>query len=505
MIRRNRTQPEAPIQAMTTLKSCLQHCCRPEASIQAMTTLKSCLQHCCQLFSCRGRSQRRTTEHNNRRQLFWLEDYDYNTPLFLQVLSLRSKSKRLQTSEDWHQSKGKRIPQISIVVELKMLLIMKLVFFCSSTTLLLANHQDFAVDAGLVRTNVHTNRATMFNSNAMIGTVSASKLVQKQRKTILHMSSESSDINIVTAVAKTTPATSSSLKTTITTMIKQTLPAGNTADDLNQLTPSMAALIVVSGLAVGQFVASTRKLLPVVNTWFNRAPAFGPLVGSMVVAALYWYCKDLGKGMETIYAPLSKEDISASKGKNVDVNSTFSLRRQALRLMATIATLSSGCAMAFTGPAAELGMTIGRSIGLKMLKSESARRRLVLACAGAGMTANFDTPLTAVFFASEISQAFIKDPTVNMDAKTTAASKRMDTIALLLACAASSFVCRGFGYLGAGHPALNSFSFTFSHNPFELGVFALLGAFGALLNVYFERGRKVLVTSLVTLIHCYFY
>ena len=260
----------------------------------------------------------------------------------------------------------------------------------------------------------------------------------------------------------------------------------------------MAALIMVSGLAVGQVVASIRKLLPVINTWFNRAPAFGPLAGSMVVAALYWYCKDLGKGMETIYAPLSKDDISSSKDKsNMDINSSFSIRRQALRLVATIATLSSGCAMAFTGPAAEVGMTIGRLVGLKALKSESARRRLVLACAGAGMTANFDTPLTAVFFASEISQTFIKDTSVHTDAKTSAASKRMDTIALLLACAASSYACRGFGYVGAGHPALNGFSFTLSQNPYELGVFALLGAMGALLNVYFERGRKVTTSFLL--------
>ena len=380
-----------------------------------------------------------------------------------------------------------------------MLLIMKLMFFCSCVTLLCAN-QELAAEAGLVRANVLTSRTSLFNSNTMIGTIPASKLVQKGRKTTMQMTavgSESSDINIVTAVAKTTPV-ASSLMTTITTTIKQTLPATNTADDHNQLTPSMAALIMVSGLAVGQFVASIRKFLPIANTWFNRAPAFGPLAGSMVVAALYWYCKDLGQGMETIYAPLSKDDISSSssKDKNVDINSTFSIRRQALRLIATIATLSSGCAMAFTGPAAELGMTIGRSVGLKMLKCESARRRLVLACAGAGMTANFDTPLTAVFFASEISQVFIKDTTVHMDAKTTAASKRMDTIALLLACAASSFVCRGFGYLGAGHPALNGFSFTLSQNPYELGVFALLGATGALLNVYFERGRKVTTSSL---------
>jgi CIC family chloride channel protein len=159
------------------------------------------------------------------------------------------------------------------------------------------------------------------------------------------------------------------------------------------------------------------------------------------------------------------------------------LRKQAARWAAVVATLGSGCAMAFTGPAAEIGMTVGRALGLA-LPSEAARRRLVLACAGAGMTANFDTPLTGVFFAADISQGFIADTSTG-----TAASRRMDLIATFLAAAAASVACRR-GFVGTGHPALNALSFTLGSRPAELAAFVALGAAGGLVNVYFDRARR---------------
>lgn len=50
--------------------------------------------------------------------------------------------------------------------------------------------------------------------------------------------------------------------------------------------------------------------------------------------------------------------------------------------------------------------------------------------------------------------------------------------------------------MGKGHPALNSVSFALGRSPLELGAFALLGAAGALVNVYFERGRRTFTDAL---------
>jgi H+/Cl- antiporter ClcA len=62
------------------------------------------------------------------------------------------------------------------------------------------------------------------------------------------------------------------------------------------------------------------------------------------------------------------------------------------------------------GPAAELGMTVARLVGLKFLpdkpQSQHLRRSLFLAGAGAGLAANFDTPFTGVFYALEVGAYF---------------------------------------------------------------------------------------------------
>ena len=262
------------------------------------------------------------------------------------------------------------------------------------------------------------------------------------------------------------------------------VPTVNGGADGAEFSPSLAALVVVSGLLVGEAVSATRKLLPMVYAWFSAAPAWGPLVGSAVVSLLYLLNSDLAQGPETIYAPLP--------GTAAAFPLRWFIRKQAARWAAVVATLGSGCAMAFTGPAAEMGMTMGRALGLA-LPSEASRRRLVLACAGAGMTANFDTPLTGVFFAADISQGLITDTSSG-----SAASRRMDVIAILLASAAASVACRR-GFVGTGHPALHALSFTLGKRPEELAAFVALGAAGGLLNVYFDRARRAAAATLARL------
>jgi hypothetical protein len=216
-----------------------------------------------------------------------------------------------------------------------------------------------------------------------------------------------------------------------------TLPTISATAESAEFSPVLAAWTVACAVVVGELVMRVRMSLPLINAWlkgFPVASAYGPLIGSAIVCALYVVCKDLGQGPETIYAPLSgavRPYAAAASG----VNTSFSLRRQLARLVGVIATLGSGCGTAFTGPAAEIGMTIGRMVGLKCLNTEAARRRLVLACAGAGMTANFDTPLTGVFFAADISQGLIKDTSGG-----SSAAKKADIAVLLLASAVSSFV-----------------------------------------------------------------
>jgi len=171
-----------------------------------------------------------------------------------------------------------------------------------------------------------------------------------------------------------------------------------------------------------------------------------------------------------------------------------------IRWIALVSTLGSGCAMALTGPAAELGMTIGRLLGFRCLTSENSRRQLILAAAGAGMTANFDTPLTGVFYAMEINRLLIKDraprvsdpptgPPVKGNLDLYNNIQRTDIIALFLATATSSMMCRG-GFMGQKH-FLAKILYKVGNSPSELWLFCLLGMCSGLLAHSFEILRDL--------------
>lgn len=168
-------------------------------------------------------------------------------------------------------------------------------------------------------------------------------------------------------------------------------------------------------------------------------------------------------------------------------------------------TLGSGFAMALTGQAAEIGMTVGRLVGCTCLPYENTRRQLILSAAGAGMAANFDTPLSAVFFALEISKFIIKDEVISdtvvaNDLKGfTANIQRRDILSLFLAIAGSCVVARKGGLAASGHFLRNNIYRVGQSYP-ELGLFCLLGASSAILIAVFEMVRDSLkkVFSVVT-------
>lgn len=168
-----------------------------------------------------------------------------------------------------------------------------------------------------------------------------------------------------------------------------------------------------------------------------------------------------------------------------------------MRWIGLVATLGSGCAMALTGPAAELGMTVGRIIGFRFLKSENSQRQLILAAAGAGMTANFDTPFTGIFYAMEINRLLIKDRALykgqGMDKELYNNIQRTDIVALFLATATSSMVCRG-GFVGKGH-FLGLNIYEVGSSSAELALFCLLGLMSGFLAASFEQ-MKDMVTKL---------
>lgn len=329
-----------------------------------------------------------------------------------------------------------------------MTILVKMLFFYSSIQLLCAMNQDTtglaeaAMRGGLIRSSIVGERIDIRMAIPTGLQRRDSRRDSRPRSTtLLHSTSRSSSSSsnnapLVIAAAVTTVRKNPFKGLSLASLVSA-FPKVNAGADSAEFSPVLAALTVVSAAVVGELVLRVRISLPLISTWLKGYPAasaYVPLVGSAIVCALYAVCKDLGQGPETIYAPLSGA-VRPYAGATSDVNNSFSLRRQVVRLLGVVVTLTSGCATAFTGPAAEVGMTVGRAVGLKCLNTEAARRRLVLACAGAGMTANFDTPLAGVFFAADISQGLIKDTSGG-----SSAAKKADIIVLLLASAVSSFI-----------------------------------------------------------------
>jgi len=177
---------------------------------------------------------------------------------------------------------------------------------------------------------------------------------------------------------------------------------------------------VVTGLTIGVIIKNARMALALLETQRIRfVPLQSPLIGAAVVVLLYLFRSDLGIG-------------AASIG-SVD---NFSLQRQLLRFFGVLVVVGSGNPLGLAGPAAEMGMTVGRvfSGGVNRI-DKGLSRPLILAGAAAGFAANFDAPLAAILYALEVSRRIVNIPALR--------SQKREVSTLMLAVYAALFVLRG--------------------------------------------------------------
>eukprot|EP01036_Dinobryon_divergens_P025842 gene25842-34430_t len=232
----------------------------------------------------------------------------------------------------------------------------------------------------------------------------------------------------------------------------------------------LSVLSCLVGVITTLVVVSSRRAISLIDKRLRSPhPILLPILGSILVCILYFfdgrvgnspfnadYLKanfhakssryigtslDLNTPIQFIYPSTSREDPSSTNKTTI-----FSSLRQLTRLLAVIISVGSGCSLGFTGPAAELGMSISHVLGyflpeyaskdrssISYTTSESgevtvvsaasassgsfkmydevtsnynANRKyyLLLAGAGAGVAANFNAPLTGAMYSIEISK-----------------------------------------------------------------------------------------------------
>lgn len=148
------------------------------------------------------------------------------------------------------------------------------------------------------------------------------------------------------------------------------------------------SVILATGLLSGLIVTISRDGIAKLDKLRAPHSTIAPLIGSFVIWLLYKFKPDLSLGSPTIASP------------------SFSLTRQLYRTVAAILSVGSGISLAFAGPAAEIGMTVARLLSDLVVKSTDhfqLQQMICLSGAGAGFTANFNTPLAGIMYAIEVS------------------------------------------------------------------------------------------------------
>jgi H+/Cl- antiporter ClcA len=150
-----------------------------------------------------------------------------------------------------------------------------------------------------------------------------------------------------------------------------------------------------------------------------------PLIGGLLVGALTAVQgkERISNNVNTIASQLREEDrdlIDVEGGANSNDDAAFAgLQDTAVRSLAAIATLGSGCSLGPEGPAVELGTRISTLISSARSGSSSSSsssssskqnmRELFLAGAAAGVGAGFNAPIAGIFFAIECGTKYLTE------------------------------------------------------------------------------------------------
>ena len=170
------------------------------------------------------------------------------------------------------------------------------------------------------------------------------------------------------------------------------------------------------------------------------------------------------------------------------------------RLIASVATLGSGCSLGPEGPAVEIGTGLSRIVsGLWSSESTSStsitsisriareNQHLFLAGTAAGVAGGFNAPITGVFFAIEVGNRYLKKNTIRLD-QDAPDGPRADIAAIVLAAAVSQLIV-GIGLHESQALSIQGNSYAMVSPVFELSLYLGLGIISGSVSVIFNKLR----------------
>lgn len=219
--------------------------------------------------------------------------------------------------------------------------------------------------------------------------------------------------------------------------------------------------------------------------------AFIPAVGGLIVSLLAL----TGEFSPGIRGHVAEVDADCLSNKQVEMKSPLRYLRKS---SAAVATLGTGCSLGPEGPAVEVGLSTSRvilnaDVFQEKFNLSRKQQRLILSCgASAGVSAGFNAPIAAVFFALEVIQAALlaesKEKQLSSSDGEDSVSSRESIAAILLASVMSAGVAR---QILSDHLTLKLSSYSLS-NPFlELPLYLLLGSLCGLTAFTFSQFSKI--------------
>lgn len=224
------------------------------------------------------------------------------------------------------------------------------------------------------------------------------------------------------------------------------------------------ALTLVIGALVGATVVAFILLTERFGARLYPAGGMGlrrllvPVAGSLVMGyLLYRYFPDArGSGV-----PQTKAALYAREGR-ITLGTVFG------KFFCTSATLASGIPLGREGPAVQVGAGLASVLGRKLGLSQERVKALIPVGASAAIAAAFNTPMAAVLFSLEEVVGDLHAPVLG---------------SVVLASATSWAVLR---LLLGNNPLFRVPQYQLL-NPWELGIYALLGVAGGFVSVAFTK------------------
>lgn len=239
-------------------------------------------------------------------------------------------------------------------------------------------------------------------------------------------------------------------------------------------------LSVITGISSAIAVSYGRKLVTSIDRIASFQPMISPLLGS-AIGCLFFLRSDISVG------PASTFTVDRDLSNNSTIS--FSLSRALLRYLAVLIDVGSGTPVALAGPAAEVGITIGKlwsSIRLpfRIQIDETSLDTLLLAGAAAGFASNFDTPLAGMIYALEISTRLI--PARKTDGPRSSLDLR--TICLLMASISAALFVRRFHFdtLTRHVYSRHAYELSLAAAPALIALSVLAGVFGSCFEYFWK-------------------